>query len=98
MLSPASVVVQTDAVQTATVGAELVMMSIESNGYFGLDAIGRRIWELIAEPRSIGDICALLTAEFDVAPVRCEADVLHFLNELVGYGVVRAEAANRAVA
>lgn len=92
MLSTASIVVQTDDIQTATVGAELVMMSIESNGYFGLDAIGRRIWELIAAPRRVGDICAQLTTEFDVAPDQCEADVLHFLNELVGYGVVRVEA------
>ena len=29
------------------------MMRLESNGYFGLDAVGRRIWELLDEPRTV---------------------------------------------
>lgn len=32
-----------------------VMMHIEKGKYFGLNPIGKRIWELIAEPKKIGD-------------------------------------------
>jgi len=88
MLTATSVVVQAGDVLTANVDTELVMMRLESNGYFGLDAIGRRIWELIAAPRPVAAICAALVEEYAVAPDTCEADVLRFLQELVDYGVV----------
>ena len=73
---------------SANIDTELVMMRLESNGYFGLDAIGRRIWELLAAPRTVSAICTALAAEYDVAPAECEADVVRFLGELAAYGVV----------
>ena len=97
-LTTSSVVRQAGDVFSANIDAELVMMRLESNGYFGLDAIGRGIWELLAEPRSVSAICAALVAEYDVAPAACAADVLHFLNELVAYGVVAVENPHAAVA
>ena len=67
---------------SARVGDELVMMSAESGYYIGLTEVGARIWELIAEPRAIDDICAELRREFEVAPETCEAEVRAFLGEL----------------
>lgn len=88
MLTSASVVSQASDVLSAAVDTELVMMRMESSGYFGLDAIGRRIWELLDQPRTVAAICATLLNEYDVQPAECEADVLRFLGELVTYGVV----------
>jgi hypothetical protein len=91
MVTTRSVVAQAGDVLVANVDTELVMMRLESNGYFGLDAIGRRIWELIAQPQPVSAICARLLTEFDVTPDACEADVLGFLNELAGYGVITVQ-------
>ena len=82
MVGSSSVVKRANDVLAANVDDELVMMRLESNGYFGLDAIGRRIWELLDEPRTVGEICSTLLDEYDVQPAACEADVLRFLNEL----------------
>ena len=77
-------------VMTADVDKELVMMRLESNGYFGLDAIGRRIWELMDEPRTVAELCTLLCDEYEVSAQECERDLLHYLKELEGHGLLQA--------
>ena len=71
---------------TAPVGEELVMMSAEHGKYLGLNEVGRRVWELIEEPRDVGELCRTLENEFEVTPDVCRAEVETFLNELVENG------------
>jgi hypothetical protein len=68
---------------------ETVMMSIERGEYLGLGGAGSRIWALLAEPVTPSEICARLTAELDVNPDTCKADVLSFLGELLENNVIR---------
>ena len=91
MIAPSSVVKRADDVMAANVDDELVMLRMESNGYFGLDAIGRRIWEMLEEPRTVASICSTLLDEYDVDAAACEADVLYFLAELEKHGVVATQ-------
>jgi hypothetical protein len=73
---------------SARVGDELVMMSAASRHYVGLSEVGARIWELIEQPRSLDDVCALLVEEYDVAPDVCRGEVESFLRELMNHGAV----------
>ncbi|MCB9139778.1 MAG: PqqD family protein [Caldilineaceae bacterium] len=91
MLTSSSIVSRADDVLAANVDNELVMIRLESDGYFGLDEIGRRIWELLDEARTVDAICSSLLEEYDVQPADCEADVLRFLSELEEHGVVFVE-------
>lgn len=84
-----SIVRRVDDVMSAEVDNEMVMMRLESNGYFGLDDIGRRIWELLGEPRPVADICAELRAEYEVGEEECERDVLRYLRELNEHGLLQ---------
>ena len=84
-----SIVRRVDDVMSAEVDNEMVMMRLESNGYFGLDDIGRRIWELLAEPRPVADICTELRAEYEVEQGECERDVLRYLQELDEHGLLQ---------
>jgi len=84
-----SIVQRVDDVMSAEVDNEMVMMRLESNGYFGLDDIGRRIWELLGEARSVADICAELRAEYEVDEEDCERDVLRYLQELAEHGLLQ---------
>jgi hypothetical protein len=77
-----AVVVRRGEPLTAAVDGELVMLDVQSSRYFGLDAIGNRIWDLIAQPRSVGDLCEMLQTEFDVPGETCRADVLAFVKQL----------------
>ena len=76
----------------AAAGEELVMMSTEGGNYYGLDPVGRRIWEIIDEPRTVSDICAELLMDFQVPAATCEAEVLAFVKELVEHRVVHVVA------
>jgi hypothetical protein len=67
---------------SAPVDDELVMLDTRTSTYFGLDRIGNRIWELIEEPKLVGDICAVLQREFDVSEARCLEDVAAFVEQL----------------
>jgi len=67
---------------SARVGDELVMMSAASGYYIGLSEVGARIWELIAEPMELDELCAQLGREFDVLPQTCRAEVRAFLDDL----------------
>ena len=73
---------------SAKVGDELVMMSAASRHYVGLSPVGARIWELIEQPRSLDDVCALLQDEYDVTAVVCRGEVEAFLRELMDHGAV----------
>ncbi|AWW72917.1 PqqD family protein [Erythrobacter sp. KY5] len=65
------------------VGGELVLLDLSSGQYFGLDPVGGRIWELLAEgPRELAQLCDSVEAEFDAPRDRIEADLLSLAKQL----------------
>jgi hypothetical protein len=64
---------------TAAVDDDLIMFDAKRGEYFGLDRVGKRIWELLETPRSMRELCAALEAEFDVTSEACRADVGAFI-------------------
>jgi hypothetical protein len=72
----------------ATVDDELVMLDPGVGSYYGLDATGRAVWEHLAEPCSVAQLCRVLAGEFDVELERCAAEVAAFLGELHEAGLV----------
>ena len=69
---------------------ELIALDVTSTRCFVLDAVGRRIWELLEAPRSVAQLCAALRKEYEADPATMAADVGAFLDELVTRGVVVA--------
>ena len=66
-----------------------VMMHLEKGKYFGLNPVGKRIWELIEEPKSVADITQSLMAEFDVTEAQCTSEVRAFLDKAVTCDIVQ---------
>ena len=83
-----SVVVQAQGLVTADMDGEKVMMVIEKGKYFGLDAIGTCIWELIQSPSTVKDLTDKLLEEFEIDRDTCQADVLEFLQKMHREGLV----------
>jgi hypothetical protein len=73
----------------ATLGSEIVTMSVLSGRYFGLNDTARRIWELLESPRRSDDIIGTLDAEFDIDRATLERDTLAFLDRLCTEGLVQ---------
>lgn len=73
---------------TVDVDGTAVMMSLLQGRYYGLDAIGTRIWELVEQPISARQLCDTLMEEFSVDRETCERDVLEFIGELAAENLV----------
>lgn len=77
-----SVLQRNNEIMTAEMGDELVMLHLDQSSYFGLDPIGRAIWERLQEPIKLDDLCASLREEFDIDEETCLADTTEFLRRL----------------
>jgi hypothetical protein len=84
-----TVIAQVEGLVSSDVEGEVVMMSVESGMYYGLDSVGSRIWQLIKEPRSVSKVRDILVEEYDVEREVCERDVLDFVAEMHTEGIVR---------
>lgn len=58
-----------------------VMMHLEKGKYYGLNPVGKRIWDLIEQPKSFREITETLMEEFDVSKEQCESEVRAFLDK-----------------
>ena len=65
------------------VDAEVVILSLRTGEYYGLDVVGATIWELVQEPRTVRSLQEALLARFDdVSADECLSHVLEFLGEM----------------
>ena len=83
-----------DEVVAREVGGEMVLLDLASGQYFGLDAVGGRIWELLSErPHTLAELCDAIEAEFDAPRDRIEADLLALATQLSEQELIVAKAA-----
>lgn len=54
---------------------------------YGLNPVGRRIWELIQQPVEVCQVRDTLLKEYDVEAERCTQELLELLEELVARGL-----------
>ena len=73
---------------TADMDGSAVMMDIMTGKYYNLGAVGGRIWELLEEPMTLGDLVQKLTGEYDVTAEKCLADITPFLEKLLERGLL----------
>jgi hypothetical protein len=85
-------VVVSDNQVSADLSGEVVILGMKQGAYFGVDAAGARIWELLQTPRRLGDVVATLTAEYAVPEEQCATDVLAFVEDLASQGLVKCDA------
>jgi hypothetical protein len=89
MIERSAVLRRMDDHVSAPLDEWLVMMDIEAGKYYMLDDIASFVWTRLAAPTSVADLVDELCSRYDVAPSRCEADVLPFLTELREKGLVQ---------
>lgn len=70
---------------------EAVLLDLESGTYFGLNAVGTRIWSLIQERDSLRSVLDAITDEYDAMPEVLERDLLRLAGELCAKGLTRVD-------
>jgi hypothetical protein len=78
---PASVLV-------SNVGEEAVLLNLDSERYFGLDAVGTRMWEALSTHGAVDAAYAALIGEFDVDAEQLRRDLCELVEKLKEHGLV----------
>ena len=88
ILSSANIVSRNASVIEAEIDGEIVALNIDSGNCYGLNAVGSRVWNLMAAPMRISDICAQLVTEYQVQTETCEQQVMDLLEDLRAEGLI----------
>jgi hypothetical protein len=76
-----NVVVAKDQV-SSDLGGEVAILNLKAGEYYGLNAVGARIWNMIQRARTVEEIRDVLVSEYQVEPERCERDLIMLLQSL----------------
>jgi hypothetical protein len=77
-----------DDVLFQAVGDEAVLLKLASENYFGLDAVGTRIWTLLNEDPGLQRAFDILSDAYEVEPEVLERDLLSLVERMSDAGLV----------
>ncbi|MGH8925090.1 MAG: PqqD family protein [Acidimicrobiia bacterium] len=69
-------------------GSGGVLLNLETSLYFGVNAVGALVWELIGSGNEISRIVEEMQTKFEDPPTDLADDVDHFISELEGRNLV----------
>jgi hypothetical protein len=95
-LSLHSVVVATAEQVSCALGDESAILNMKNSVYYGMNAVGTRVWNLLGEPKTIVQLRDTLLDEYEVEPTRCERDLLQLLEQLRAEGLIEVRSAAAA--
>lgn len=67
---------------------EFLILDLTSNLYFGLNELGRVIWQAIGEGRGFGEVVGQVCENFEVEEAIARRDAAEFIGDLLGRGLV----------
>lgn len=70
------------------VEGELVLLNLEKERYFGLDAVGTRMWTLLTSTDSVQAAYESLLEEYDVAAEQLHQNLQTLISELQTNGLI----------
>lgn len=68
---------------------EAVLLNLASGMYFGLDAVGTRIWQLLGEHQALQPVFERMLEEFDVDEQTLRSDLLVLVDRLTEHGLLQ---------
>jgi hypothetical protein len=83
-----SIIVAAEGQVSCDLAGEAVILDLKSGEYYGLNPVGARIWNLVQEPHTVSEVLSVIVEEYDVAPDRCEQDLLALVEELAAKGLI----------
>ena len=82
--------VRCDGMLEAEVDGEIVALHIDRGECYGMNAVASRVWELLSEPRSVAELCAVLVDEYDIDAGACESQISDYCKTLRDEGLLVA--------
>ena len=82
---------RTPDLMATQIDEELVILNMATNSYVALDPVARRVWELMATPTRVDELCDRLEVEFAAPAGQIPHDVLVLLEGMLKDGLVRSQ-------
>jgi hypothetical protein len=92
-LSFHTIVVAAPEQVSCPLGEEAAILNLKNSVYYGMNPVGARVWELLKQPKSVGELRNILLEEFEVDQERCGRDLLALLGTLQGEGLIEVRGA-----
>ena len=73
-------------------GDEAVILNLATSKYFGLNSVGTRLWQLIAEHGSVEQVIEASLDEYEVEEKQLRQDLTDLIQQLMQKGLVQSEA------
>lgn len=65
------------------------VMHPDTSELHNFNDVATRVWELVDGQRTVAEIAAVITDEYEVEPAVAEADILAFLDELLQKDIIK---------
>jgi hypothetical protein len=91
MITEQSVITSAPDLTTAYLDGEAVILDLQSGQYYGLNEVGARIFNLVQEPRSVGDVIDQIVEEYAVETDQFKQDLLAFLESMAQRKLIKVE-------
>jgi hypothetical protein len=88
-VTEATQVVRNESMPTGEIDGELVALDLERGSCFGMDRVGTAIWEMTANPVTVGEIADSLATTHEVERGQCLSDIVPFVEDLLSEGLLR---------
>ncbi len=78
-----SILVRDGTLPAADLDGRMVVLSVDAGAYVSFNEVASEIWQMLSEPRRVGDIFDRLSQNHDVDAATLSRDVLPFLQRLI---------------
>ena len=75
-------------VSVSKLSEEAVVLDLEKEVFFGLNEVAMRVWSLIAETKTVGQIIEDIVSEFEVDTEQATRDVVTLAEKLISLELV----------
>ena len=79
---------QRERVLTQRMEEAVVLLDADSGKYYSLDEVGGRTWDLCDGTRTLRQLVAVISEEYEASANVVEADITELLTELTGENLV----------
>jgi hypothetical protein len=87
-----SIIQRNDQVLFSKLNGEMLAIDSQAGYFYSMNITAGRIWELIANPLPVREICSILSKDFNVNAEQCEREVLQLLQNLLEAGLLKVNA------
>ena len=77
-----------EGVYVRELDGESVLLNLNTESYFGLDAVGTRVWQVLTSTQSVAVAYDVLLQEYDVEPARLSSDLSELISSLLRSGLI----------